>query len=155
MPGCNSNKIPKKLSSITLHAQPVDRAVDLCRSILLEAVLSEDGADVTVKALYKPDHSSAVSHLLYEFPTLLNNKRERNESFKHFESRFAAQIVRYNAHGKPIALPPSIVALLLLANANMGDSKHVHTMSASSPKASTSVTYDTTNDDMITLVEYE
>lgn len=52
-------------------------------------------------------------------------------------------------------MPPSTVALLLLANANVGDLQRVSILSAASPKASTTVKADSTNDDLIKTVEYE
>ena len=115
LPNSNSKKIPKNLRCLTLRAQLFDRAVDLCRSIPLEDLQSNDGQDKIVQALYKRDPLSAVSHLFDDFSSLLNTKRERTESFKNFEGRFAAQMARYNAHGSYIQLPSSIVALLLLA----------------------------------------
>ena len=115
----------------------------------------DDGADKIVAALYKRDPLSAVSHLFNDFSSLLETKRGKNESYKNFESRFSAQMSRYNAHGKSIELPESIVALLLLNKADVGDSQRVPILSAASSKASASVTSTTSNDDMIKEITYE
>lgn len=95
----NSNKISNNIRGLTLRAQLCDRAIDLCRSIPNEDLLTKDGADKIVAALYKSGPLSAVSHLFHDFSFLLETKCSNTESFKNFESRFSAQMFRYNAHG--------------------------------------------------------
>lgn len=111
--------------------------------------------DAIVNALYKCNPFTAVSHVFDDFSALLNTTREGNEFFKNFETRFVAQMSRYIAHGLSVALPPNIVTLLLLANTNVGGSQRVTILFSDSANASTSVTADSTNDDLIMLVEYE
>lgn len=96
-----------------------------------------------------------MSYLFDDFSKLPNTKREGNESFKDIDNRSPAQMSCYSAYGSSIALPPSIAALLLLANAKVCDSQRVPILSAASAKASTSATADLMNDDLIRLVEYE
>lgn len=49
----NSNAITKTLRGLTLKAPLFDRAADLCRDVPETVLLSDTGADATVKALYK------------------------------------------------------------------------------------------------------
>lgn len=150
----NSNKKPKKRHGLTLHAQVFNHADHLCRSIPLETRQSNDGQDAIVKASCKHDRLSAASYLFDDFSSLLETKRDQNESFKIFESRFSAQMSRYNGHGTSIVLPGGNVTLLLLANAKVGDLQRVPILSYTSAKTYSTVTATTTNDDVINKVEY-
>lgn len=98
---------------------------------------------------------SAVSHLFDDFSTLLDTKRHGTELFKNFESSFAAQMARYNAHGSSIALPECIGALLLVVYANFVDSQRVLILPVASSKASSSVTESSSNEHIIKAIEYE
>lgn len=66
----------------------------------------------------------------HNFLSLLETKYSKTESFKNFESRFSAQMSRYNAHRRSIELSVSILWLLFLNNAILGDSKRVPILSS-------------------------
>lgn len=91
---------------------------------------SINGAEYVVKAIHKTDHFSVVSDLYREFNELLVIRRGQSENIKSFESRFEAQLSRFNAHGAG-KIPEPLVALLLLSNANIEDSQHGSTLEAS------------------------
>lgn len=93
-----SNKVPKNLQVITLKAQLYGRAKDLCRAIESDVLISEHGAQAIVDSVYKRDTLAVVNDVYIDYMKLQSLRRGENESFVNYESRFQAQLAKYNSH---------------------------------------------------------
>lgn len=76
---------------------------------------------------------SVVSEAFDGFNSLLNTKRGQNETLKNFETRFSAQVSKFNSFSKTTKLPQCITALMLLSNAKIEHSQRVSALAASAP----------------------
>ena len=133
LPVANANKIPDELRGIMLQSQLYGRAKDLCKKLSDVKIQSKGGSDAIVNAVCKRDALSAVSDVYRDYMALLNLKRGSNEMFKNFESRFEAQVSKFNAHSTVTKIPEALTALLLLANSNVYDSQRISVLAAASP----------------------
>eukprot|EP00171_Calliarthron_tuberculosum_P017605 IDg17605t1 len=152
LPNQNSNKIPADLRGIMLQSQLYGRARDLCKKISAETIQSENGADSIVKAVYKRDPLSVVSEVYQDFTKLLATKRHSTESFKYFESRFEAQVSKFNAHSESNHLPDSLTAFMLLANPSVDNGERISVLAAAAPSSIT--TEDACTSDYLSAVTY-
>lgn len=87
------------------------------------------------------------------FIALLNTKRRSVESFKDFESRFDAQVSRFNASSDSAKLPTALTAFMLLANSSLDASQRVSVLAASSPSESSLGSMATT-DQFLDCISY-
>ncbi len=87
-----------------------------------------------VQAVYKPDPPAAVSDVYQDFLEVINAKRGSNESFKNFESRFEAQVAKFNSHSESSKLPEALVAFMLLANSNVDSGQRISVLAAAAPR---------------------
>ena len=110
---------------IMLQSQLYGRSRDLCKAILEEFIRSEESPDAVVTAPYKHDLLAVVSDVLQDFLTLMNTKRNHNESFNNSESTFQPQVSRLNEHGSEAKLSESLIAFALLANADVDKHQRV------------------------------
>lgn len=67
LPDNNSNKIPTALRGIMLFSQLYGCARDICKTISMDVIKSEDGVSETIKAIHKRDALSTVSDLFMIF----------------------------------------------------------------------------------------
>jgi len=74
-----------------------------------------------------------VSDVYQDFNDLLATKRGQNESFKNFESRFEAQVSKFNSHADSSKLPDAITAFMLLANSSVDSSQRISVLASTSP----------------------
>ena len=81
-----------------LLSQICGRDKDLCKGISDTAIKSATGTDSVIKAVYKRDDLSIMNGVYQNFINLLNTKRGSSESFKNSESRFDAQVSKFNAN---------------------------------------------------------
>lgn len=153
LPDTNSNKIPDELRGIMLQSQLFGRARDLCKKIPDDTIQSSSGAEAIVKAVHKRDPLSAVSDVFQDFITLLSTKRGQNESFKNFESRFEAQVSKFNSHSHASKLPEALTAFMLLGNSAVDSSQRVSVLAAASPHE-TDVPDTATTADFLEAVSY-
>ena len=100
-----------------LHSHLYGRAKDLCKEIPFSVIASNDGVEKISKSLYKKDALIIVSNAYSDFQNLLSTERGNNESFRNFESRFAAAIAKMKSHSSK-ALSESLTAFMLLSNSN-------------------------------------
>jgi len=84
----------------------------------------------------------------------LKTKRGSSESFIDFESRFEAQISKFNSHSSLARLPDALVAFMLLANSNVDSSQRISVLAASSPN-SDQFSVNASTDDYLSSVKYE
>jgi len=136
LPATNPNKITPALQGIMLQSQLFGRARDLVKKIDPETIQSDTGAAEIVKVVHKRDPLAVVSEVYQDFTTVLGTKRGNSESFKNFESRFDSQVSKFNAHATTTKLPDSLVAFMLLANANVENNQRISVLAAASPKES-------------------
>jgi len=153
LPASNSNKIPADLRGICLKSQLFGRALDLCKGIPDDDIASENGAQLIIDAIYKRDALSVVSEVYQDFNDLLTCRRSSNESFKNYESRFAAMVAKMSAHGNTVKLHESLLAMMLLTNANIDDAQRVPILAAAGGRKD--VDQSQTNDAIIKTVMYE
>lgn len=139
----NSNKIPAELQGIVQHSQLFGRAKDLCKTISSEEMASIDGAQKIFKAVHKRDSLAVVTEIYGDFLTLLNTKRGENESYRNFESRFEAQVNKFNSRSTSTKLPESLLAFMLLANANIDGNQRIRVLASGIPRASDESSMDT------------
>lgn len=95
----NSNKSDENQWGLILHTQLFGMAADLTRHLSIEDLREEDGVYTIVNCIYKNDSLTIMCEVHKDFSALLNSKHANNESVQNFESRFAAQLARLNAHG--------------------------------------------------------
>lgn len=131
----NSNKIPPDLSGIMLLSQLYGRAKDLCKKLPESEIQSASRVLAVVDAVYKRDTFSAVSDVYHDFIAVIDLKPEQNEAFPNFESRFEAQVDKFNLHCFSSQIPEALTALILLANANVDSSQHISVPAAAAPAA--------------------
>ena len=153
LPGKNSNKIPAELRGIMLQANLFGRAKDLAKKIPDTTIRSNNGASAIVRGIHKRDTLSTVSAVYSDFISLLCTKRGEKESFKNFESRFEANVSKFNSHSEICELPESLTAFLLLANANVDNSQKIAVLAAASPKEA-QCEQDATTTAMLSAVTY-
>ncbi len=92
-----------------LHLHLNGRAKGLCKDIPVIEI--ESNADVykICKALHKRDALLVVSNAYTDFLQLFSTKRGNNETYRNFESRFAASVAKLNSHAAN-TLPESLTA---------------------------------------------
>lgn len=93
------------------------RARDVCISISDDVINPKSDTDTIVSAIHKRNQLTVVWIVHSELITLMNVKRIVGKSFCDFELRFNAQLSRFNALAKKVALTHSIFGLMKLANA--------------------------------------
>ena len=104
-PDSNGNKIPKSLQAVMFRSKIYCQAADLCKRLTDSDLADEAGTQKVLDCVYKRDALAVVSDVYQDFMTLLTMKRGNNESFMNFESRFAAQISKFNAHCPTAQIP--------------------------------------------------
>lgn len=153
LPATNSNKLDKILRGSILKSQCYGRAKDLVKSVKTQDLNSENGADHVVSAIHKRDPLSFVTELYTDFNSLLSTRRNQNESVKNFETRFEAQLSRFKSHGAG-SIPDSLIALMLLSNAEIEDNQRVSILAASVNSLDSSITQTESVENMLSKVKY-
>ena len=140
-----------------LQAQLTGRAFDLCREITDDELSAEIGYQKIVDAIFKRDPLSVVTETYQTFNDLLNVRRSSNESFRNYESRFSAQVAKFNAHGKSLKFHESLLALMLLSSANLDNAQRVSILAAASrsSNAPISASSSTPDEEYIKQIKYE
>ena len=80
-------------------------------------------------SIYKKDALTIVSNAYSDFQNLLSTKRGINESFRNFESRFAAAIAKMKSHSSE-ALTESLTAFMILSNSNVDANQQISDLSS-------------------------
>lgn len=81
-------------------------------------------------------------------------KRGADESFLNFESRFAAQVSKFNSHSSDAKLPEALTSFMLLANSNIDNNQRISILAAACPKEDSFTGVPTTTD-YLGKVSYE
>ena len=140
LPHSNSNKTPKILRGIMLHSRLYGRAKDLCKEIPFPEISSADVVSKICKRLYRKDALTAVSNAYSDFRNPLLTNRGNNESFRHFESWFAASIAKMKSNSSN-AFPESLMAFMLLSDNNIDADQRISILSsATSPNTESAST---------------
>lgn len=150
----SSNKIATLNEGIVLQSHLYGRARDLCKSISDDVINRMNDADVVVAAIYKRDTPTVMSNVYGELIFLMTMKRNNNESYRVFDSRFNAQPAHFNSLATDASLPDSTSALMLLVNAAVDSSRCVSILAADG-LSSDIVNPNSSTDDMLNLVQYE
>lgn len=101
---------------IVLQRLLYGRAKDLCGSLDVDISASEEGVQLIVNTVYKKDLLLVLRCVCNELQKLLSIHGGDTESFNNVESRFEAQLSKFNALGSSVSLPESMSELVLLAN---------------------------------------
>lgn len=97
------------------------RAKDLCSGISDDQLFGDNAASLIVNAIYKGDALSVVSEAYKAFNQLINTQRGTLKNVKNFESRFSAQVAKFNSTSTTIKLTECITALMLLSYSQIDD----------------------------------
>ena len=151
LPANNANKIAPTLQGIILKSQLFGRAQDIGEKVKDEDLKGDDGAIKLASAVFKIDALSQVSRMSEEFANLLSTTRSENEKLKAFESRFEAQVCRFNESSGCSILPEALLALLLLNNSNMDNNQRVSLLAAVAPKSTDALT----SNELQNAIKYE
>ena len=136
-----------------LYSQLYGYAKDYCKEIPLNEIASDNGVENVCKCLYKKDALTFVRNDYSDFQTLLWTKHRKNESFRNFESRFAAAIHKMKSRSSN-ALPESLTAFMLLSDSNIDVNQRTSILSsATSHKAESASTL--TNEELMDSVTYD
>ena len=137
-----------------LHSQCYGRAKDLCRTIADDDLITENGVKLIINAVYRKDPLAIVREVYHDFMELLSTKRGDKEGYPNFESRFQAQLAKFNSHFDDLVLSDALMAFLLLGNANIEQSQKISILAACSPKLESSNEI-VTSEDALKMVSYE
>ena len=154
LPDSNSNKIPPALQAICLKSQLYGRAKDLCSGISEVQLTGDHAVDLIVGKIYQKDALSVVSEAYRAFNQLWSTRRSNNETMKNFESRFSAQVAKFNSISATTRLPECITALMLLSNSAIDDSQRVSVMAAAAP-SDESLNSQSSNDAFLSSITYQ
>lgn len=136
-----------------LHSQLYGRARDSCVGISQDVVESEEGSQAIVDDLFQRDPLSVVKDVHKDVNDLLSTRRNTNESFRNFESRFTAQLAKFNSYGSSTKLPKSQSPLMLSSNAAVESSQRISVLAAASPDPS-KFTHVSAMEDYMKAVSY-
>ena len=153
LPDSNNNKIPAGLSAICLKSQLFGRAKDLCSGITNAQLLGDDGVKLIVESIYQRDALSVVSEAFKAFNQLWNTRCGSAESMKNFESRFSAQVAKFNSIATTTKLPEYTTALMLLSNSSIDDNQRVSVLAATAP-SDPNMNAQSSNDDFLAAITY-
>ena len=115
---------------------------------------SDKGVSLIVNTIYQRDPISVVSEVFKDFTELVITRRGQNEAFKNFESRYAAQLSKFNANGSSVCFPEALAALMLLSNAGVDDSQRISIISSVATSSSDKIEDGSNNDAYITGIRY-
>lgn len=85
-----------------------------------------------VEATSKRDTLTVLNEVYEDFHALLIVQRGANESFKNYESQFAALVSRFNAHGLSLHLSEPILAFMPTTSAGIANNHRVSMLAAAS-----------------------
>ena len=134
LPADHNSKILPQLQGVILQSQLYGRAVDLVSKVTDAQLQGDNGALYIARAIYKTDPLSALTDGFMKFQSVLNTRRGPNETFRNFESRFDAAVSRFHTSSTEDKLSPSLIAFLLLANANVEDNHRISILAAAAPQ---------------------
>ena len=115
---------------------------------------SNEGVSLIVSKIYQRDAISVVSEVYRDFNDLVQTRRGQTESYKNFESRFSAQLSKFDSNGSSIRFPEALTALMLLSNSGVDDSQRISIISSVSTATSSDIAPDASNDAFITSIKY-
>ena len=124
------SKITIALRGICLSSQLYGRAKDLCIGLSSDQLSTNNGVDLIISKIHQRDPITVVSDVYRDFTDLITTKRGTSETFRNFESRYAAQISKYNANGNSIQFSEALSALMLLSNSGIDDSQRISILSS-------------------------
>lgn len=158
LPDTISNKLDKKLRGTipnieSLNSQCYGRAKELVKSVPQDLLSQDDGWKSVVNAIHKIDPLQFVSDVYLDFNTLLAKRHGQNENMCNFETRFEAQVSRFNAHNA-CSIPDALLALMLLGNSNIDDNQRVSILAAAVSNVSPDESDEATVADMLGSVKY-
>lgn len=115
----NSSKTVTVNQGIVVQSHLYGHAQNICKSIPESTINIKDGVDATVNAVHQRDPLMVVSTVYYELIRLMFTRQIANESFHDFESRFSAQMSRFNYFASYTLIYGPMSALMLLVNAKI------------------------------------
>lgn len=85
---------------------------------------------------------------------LRNTGRNNSETMENFESRFSAQVAKFNSITKTTKFPECIAALMLLSSFAINDSQRVSVMAAAA-SSDENLTSQSSNDQFLSSIIYQ
>lgn len=82
----------------------------------------DDATQIIVDHVYNKDPLSMGSVVFAQLLILFEIRHVEHESYRHFEDHFSAVSSQFNSLGSSVSLSDPMATLLLMANANVGDS---------------------------------
>ena len=135
-----------------VHSHLFGRANDFCKDIPFSEIGSNDDVDKICKALNKKDGLLVFSNCYSDFLALLSTKCRTSESYRNFESRFAA-VSMLNSHASS-TLPESFSALILSPNSGIDANQRVSILAEATPQVTTGMS-NIADQQFLDSVEYE
>lgn len=154
LPDSNSHKILTGLQAVCLNPQLNERAKDLCSGISDSQLREENAADLINGNIYQRDALSVLNEAYNAFLQLWNTGRNNSETMENFESRFAAQVAKFNSITKTTKLPECIAALMLLSSFAINDSQRVSVM-AGAASSDENLTSQSSNDQFLSSITHQ
>lgn len=143
LPETNVNEIPSSLQGIMIKSQLYGRAVDICKKVSNETVMSPDGAMAIARAIHRCDRLSATASTYARISVILLASREASETFESFESRFDGLVCGFSSAALDAKLSESLIAFALTANAGLEGNQITSILSAAVHKSDESGTNET------------
>ena len=153
LPDSNNNKIPIGLRRIMLHSHLYRRVKDLCKDIPFIEIESNDAVNKICNALNKRDGLSVVSNAYTVFFQVLSTKRGNNETYRNFDSRFAASVANLNSQAAN-TLPESLTAFILFVYRNLDSNQRTSILAAATPQ-NTGTSENTSTQQLLSSIQYD
>lgn len=102
------------------------------RSVTNEQFQSKDSATHVVKVILERDNLTIWNEAYADLRSLVTTRRGASESFKNYESRFAALMSGFNAHELSPRLPEPILAYMPMTSAGIADNHRVSILAGAS-----------------------
>lgn len=107
-----------------------------------------------MNAVHNKDALNVVCDVCDQLKQLFNMVRRNGESYRLFESRFNAQLCRFNSLGHSTTFYDAVSVVLLLNNANVDSTQRISILAAAAP-TDFSLSLRLSTDKFIAAVRYE
>lgn len=112
-----SNETAVNVRGIMLLLQLFGRTKIVCQNVPNHVIRSDRGFKAILNATHKYDAFAVISEVYSDYLELPTTRRNLNESFRNFEQRFEAQVVKVSCHSaKDSMLLEYLVAFRLMGN---------------------------------------
>lgn len=142
-----------RLQRIVFKSQLFGRAIDSCKKVSHEVLLSDDGAMAIARAIHICDSLSAITNSYKKFLSTLQATTFPSESSKSFERMLDALLCTHSSSAREASLPEFLVASSLISSATLADKQRLSILSGAAPKPHNTASNKTT--ELLKKVSYE